>query len=271
MFYRRSLSHSLLTVAAAVFIGMPSASAIVLDWDAVTWTPGYTNSFDIDPAVAGNDVTVSVSGDTAVLQNGSPTVANYFQGGLATVQNTLYIGFDLVNQSQFITVTIDFSNLYLQGVENVSFTIFDVDYDDVKNSSEYQDQLRSITALSIDGVTQIAPTITTSPNNTRTGTGLSQVVSGTVTTADTGVGTISSNGNVTISFGTNAIQSFTFVYGSGADTTRHQDPTYQHIGIHDINFTPVPEINPALTAALSCFAATGLMILHRARVKSRRQ
>ena len=268
---RRSSKSRFLCVSLLSLFSMTTAHAVVLDWDTVTWTPGFTNSFDIDPAVAGNDVTVAISGDTAVLQNGSPTVANYFQGGLATVQNTLYIGFDLANQSQFVTVTVNFSNLYLQGVENVSFTIFDVDFDNLKNSSEYQDQLRSITGLSTDGVTQIAPTITTSPNNTRTGTGLSQVVSGTVTTADTGAGAVSSNGNVTISFGTNAIQSFTFRYGSGADTTRHQDPTYQHIGIHDISFTPVPEINPALAGALSCLAATGLMFFHRARVKSRRQ
>ena len=215
---------------------------------------------------ASNDITVAVSGDTATLQNGSPIRATQFQGGLATVQNTLYLGVDFANQSQFITVTVNFSNLYLQGVENVSFTIFDVDFDNVKNSSEYQDQLRLISGLSIDGVTQITPTITTSANNTRSGTGSASVVNGMVTSVDSGAG--SGNGNVTFDFGTNAIQSFTFRYGSGTSTD--PNPTYQHIGIHDINFTPVPEINPALSAALSCFAATGLMFFHRARVKSRR-
>ena len=256
-----SLLVSLLTLA-----GVGSAQGIVLDWDSVTWTPGLTNSFDIDPAVAGNDVTVAIGGDTATLQNGTPGLTTHFGGGLATAQNTLALGVDFANQSQFITVTISFSNLYLQGVENVSFTIFDIDFDNQKNSSEYQDQLRSITGLSIDGVTQIAPTITTSTANTRSGTGLTQVVTGTSPAVDSGVG--SGNGNVTISFSTNAIQSFTFRYGSGTGTDTN--PTYQHIGIHDLSFTPVPEINPALTAALSCFAATGLMIFHRARVKSRR-
>jgi hypothetical protein len=100
-----------------------------------------------------------------------------------------------------------------------------------------------------------------------TGSGLSQVVNGTATVGDTG--TASSAGNVMISFGSTAISSFTFTYGSGSDTKN--DPTAQHIGLHDITFTPVPEINPALSAALSCFAATGLMFFHRARVKSRRQ
>ena len=249
--------------------GSNSAQAVVLDWDTVVWTPGYSNSFDIDPTVAGNDITVAVSGDTATLQYGTPARTTNFEGGLGTAQNTLALGVDLTNGSQFITVTVSFSSLYLQGVENVSFTIFDVDFDNAKNSSEYQDQLRSLTGLSIDGVTTIYPTITTSPNNSRTGTGSTAVVDGMVNTPDSGVG--SGNGNVTISFGTNAIQSFTFRYGSGSAIPNSGDPTYQHIGMHDVTFTPVPEINPALSAAFSCFAATGLMFFHRARVKSRRQ
>ena len=263
-----SSSH-LLKSGLAVLLSLlcgSSASAVVLDWDATTWTPGYTNSFDVDSQNTGNDVTVSVSGDTAVLQAGSPTVTSYFQGGLAAVQKTLYIGFDLANQSQFVTITVNFSSLYLQGVENVSFTIFDVDFDNVKNSSEYQDQLRGITGLAPDGTTLVAPTITWSPNNTRTGSDLTQVVTGTATTADTGAGAVSSNGNVTISFGTNAIQSFTFRYGSGADTSRHQDPTYQHIGIHDISFTPVPEVNPAKVAIGLCgILAAGAFRQHARR------
>ena len=256
---------------AALAASCANAAALTLDWDTVTWTPGYSNSFNVD-GVAGNDITVSVSGDTGTLQYGTPAIVTQFTGGLtptppATTISTLGLGVNFTSQSQFITVTISFSALYLQGVQNVSFSIFDVDFDNQTNSSEYQDQLRSITALSIDGTTLIAPTITTSPNNARTGTGLTQVVDGMITTPDNGPG--SGNGNVTISFGTNAIQSLTFRYGSGSGTI--PNPTYQHIGIYDINFTPVPEINPALAAALSCFAATGLMCFHRGRVKSRRK
>ena len=110
----------------------------------------------------------------------------------------------------------------------------------------------------------VSPTITTSTANSLSGTGVNQVVNGIATALDT-----TAAGNVMIDFGTTALTSFTFTYGSGA--TQKNDPTPQHMGLHDITFTPVPEINPSLSAALSCFAATGLMFFHRARVKSRRQ
>ena len=255
----------LLTIATAALVPLlcgNSARAVVLDWDAVTWTPGYTNSFDVDGQQAGNDITISVAGDTSTLQYSTPALATQFQGGLATTEKTLVLGVDFANQTQSILVTVNFSALYTQGVENVSFTLFDVDFDNQKNSSEYQDQLRSISALDINGV-QIAPTITWSANNTRTGSGLAQIVDGTATTADSGAG--SGNGNVTISFGTTAIQSFTFRYGSGTGTDAN--PTYQHVGIHDINFTPVPELNPA---AIS-FGLCGIVAAWTLRRHTRRR
>jgi hypothetical protein len=256
------ISRSLPAIVAALCL-CSTAQAVVLDWDSVVWTPGYSNSFDVDAANAGNDVTVSVSGATANLQYGTPARTTNFQGGLATAQNTLALGVDFTNQSQVITVTVDFSALYLQGVQNVSFTIFDVDFDNVNGSggSRYQDQLRSIIALDMNGIA-IAPIITTSANNSAS-TGLNQVVTGHTSTPDTGAG--SNAGNVTISFGTASIRSFSFIYGSGSGTAN--DPTYQHIGLHDINFTPVPEINPAWTALASCFAAGVLVLRHRANFR----
>src|SRR5437764_1502778 len=89
----------------------------------------------------------------------------------------------------------------------------------------------SARAVTLDGVTQVAPTITTSANNSKTGTLLAQVVDGNVSTVDTGAG--SGSGNVTISFAA-PIKSFTFVYGSGA--AAQKDPTYQHMGLGDITF-----------------------------------
>lgn len=247
-----------------------TSHAVVVDWDAITWTPGtLTNSYDIDPAKAGNDITVTVSGNTAQLQPEivspypqTPAITTNFQGGLGTAQNTLSIAVNFTDQSQSVTVTIDFSALYSLGVQNVSFTLFDFDFAS-GGSSNYQDKLSGITALSIDGVTQIAPTITTSTANTLSGSGLTQVVTGTASVADMGPG--SGNGNVTISFGTTAIKSLTFTYGSGSGTVA--DPTYQHVGIHDITFTPVPEINPAWTAVGSCILAAGLILRHSAKFR----
>lgn len=264
-FARRFFLPLLLAASCAT-----TGHAIVVDWDGLTWTPGtLTNSYDIDPAQAGNDITVTVSGNTGQLQPEivspypqTPAITTNFQGGLGTAQNTLSIAVNFTNQAQSVTITVDFSALYSLGVQNVSFTLFDFDFAS-GGSSNYQDKLSGITALSIDGVTQVAPTITTSSANTRTGTGLTQVVTGTASVADTGA--TSGNGNVTINFGATAIKSFTFTYGSGSGTVA--DPTYQHVGIHDITFTPVPEINPAWSAIGSCILAAALIFRHSAKFR----
>lgn len=255
---------------ASIFALSTAARAVVVDWDTLTWTPGsLSNSYDIDPSQAGNDITVTVSGNTAQLQPEivspypmTPAITTNFQGGLGTAENTLALAVNFTNQSQGITVTIDFSALYTLGVQDVSFTLFDIDFA-AGGSSNYQDQLRAITATSIDGITLVAPTITTSANNTLSGSGLTQVVNGTASTPDLGAG--SGNGNVTISFGTTAIKSLTFTYGSGSGTAA--DPTYQHVGIYNLTFTPVPEINPAWSALASCLVAGALILRHSAKFR----
>jgi hypothetical protein len=243
------------------------SNAITLNWGSEPWVAGsLQNSYNIDPANPGNDVTVTVSGNTAVLQPElvapnpmTPAVTAAFQGGAGAPQNSLCIATNFANQTQGITVTVDYSAQYTQGVTNVSFTIFDVDFSSASGNN-YQDQLRSIQAVGIDG-SLIAPTITTSVNNVRSGTGLNQIVNGVTSTSDTGP--TSGNANVTISFGTNAIRSFTFTYGSGSGTVA--DPTYQHIGMSNVVFTPVPEMNPAFGASLSCIVAMLLVLRHNAR------
>jgi hypothetical protein len=238
--------------------------AITLDWDGVTWTPGsLSNSYNIDPLRPGNDITLTLTGDTGQFapKNGfaMPSIQNFIEGGLSPVQNALVLHLDLANASQAVTMTVNFSAQYTAGVSNVSFTIFDVDF----SSGGFQDQLRSITALSIDGTTLIAPTITTSSANSRTGTGFNQVVTGLTGNTDTGA--TSGNGNVTISFGAAAIKSFTFVYGSGS--TAPGDPTTQGIALHDITFTAVPEINPAWSTVVSCLIAATLILRHSTHVR----
>jgi hypothetical protein len=265
-FFKRLLRLALI----APFL-VATANAVVLDWNTVSWTAGsLSNSYDVDPLKAGSDITVAVSGNTAQLQQElasgnpmTPAITPDFQGGLASPTNTLCLAVNFANQSQAVTVTVNFSALYTAGVQNVSFTLYDIDYSNVSGNT-YQDQLRNIVATSIDGTTQIAATITTSANNSLTGTGLTQVVDGITSTVDTGAG--SGNGNVTISFGAAAIKSLTFTYGSGGPIGV-TDPTYQHVGISGISFTPIPEVNPAWSAIGSCLLAAALILRHSAKFR----
>jgi hypothetical protein len=265
------LLRRVLIFCGSISLLASAAHAITLDWNTVTWTAGsLSNSYDVDAARPGNDITLTVSGNTALLQQElasgnpmTPAITPDFQGGAGAPVNSLCVAVNFANQSQAITVTVDFSALYTLGVQNVSFTLFDIDFSNV-SGNQYQDQLRGITATSIDGTTLVAPTITTSPNNSLTGSGLTQVVNGTVSTSDLGAG--SGNGNVTISFGATAIKSFTFIYGSGGPSGV-TDPTYQHVGISDITFTPVPELNPAWSAVGSCLIAAVLILRHSAKFR----
>lgn len=240
------------------------ADAVVLDWDTVSWADGSLNN-TYQPDAADPDSTVNInvaqnngapfvgwSGDPSRM---APAVIPAFQGGLGSTENTLTLALDLANTSQSVTVTVSFAAS--GGATGVSFSLFDVDF-----AGSAQDQISSIHALSIDGSTLIAPTITGSASNLVTGSGVNQVITGTASASDTGA--TSNRGNVSISFGSNAIQSFTFTYGA---TTAFANPGYQHIGIYDISFTPIPEMNPTIVSVLSCFAATGLVLRHRSRFR----
>ncbi len=227
----------------AVYSLPGTASAVVLDWSALSWTPGsLSNSYDVDPASPGNDVTVTIGGDTGQLQPGlvspnpqTPAITRAFDGGLGTSPKTLELALDLSSNSQFVTVTISFSAQYAAGVSNVSLQLFDIDFNNAGGST-YQDVISSIHATSTTG-TQIASTITGLGSNVSlTGTGLTQVLRGTASTVDLGAG--SDAGNATISFNASGISSITFTYDSG---TMFANPTYQHIGIYNLDYSVVPE------------------------------
>jgi hypothetical protein len=248
---------------AALLVIQSTAGAVILDWDTIYWEEGtLSNFYQADLADPDSGVTVTVTpnnGAPIVPYAGgtpmTPAVNAVFQGGGPTIQNTLTLAVDLANPSQSISVTVFFAAS--GGATDVSFRLFDIDA-----GGPYQDHLTLIRALSIDGSTLIAPTITTSVNNTLVGSGIDQSVVGTATTADTGL--TSGRANVTIDFGSNLIQSLTFTYGG---TAAFANPAYQHFGIDDINFTPVPEVNPAVMSMLSCLAAAGVILRHRANVR----
>jgi hypothetical protein len=246
------------------FAGICSpASAVLVDWSTLTWPSGsLNNSYHVDPGTSGTDVTVVISGNTGQFQPSTitpnpqtPAITRAFDGGLITSPKTLELAVALANNTQAITFTMTFSGNYPAGVSNVSFTIFDIDLNN-GGGSTFQDQIRSISATSTTG-TPIAPTITgLGPAVGLTGTGLAQILTGNANSRDlntsSGSGT-SGDGNATISFNTTGIRSITFTYGGGSLFTT---PTYEHIGIYNIDYSVVPETDPSWFS----FTACGLLV-----------
>lgn len=235
----------------------PAASAVILDWDTVTWSPGsLANSYDIDLGTSGTDISISMTGNTNTFTNENvngvmtPAITQNLQGGLSPIENSLQLAANLKTNSD-IYVNVSFNNQYTLGVSFVSFTIFDID------EQTNNDRISGIYGIALDG-THIAATISNGGSAVSvTGSGLSVVLSGVNPAADTGAS--SADGNVTISFGATAITGFVFDYNN-----TNGAPRYQHIAIGDLGFIPIPEISPALPALLVCLGAA-LSQAHRAR------
>ena len=251
--------HILAVVTALFASACPSAKALLVDWDTLTWAPGsLANSYDIDPGTPGNDVTITVSGKASTFTNDSttgiitPNIGTAITGGLNPVQNSFEIAGNLFTNSK-VTLAVDFTPQYNVGVRDVSFTIFDIDLGTNK------DQIKSIYGIALDG-THVAATITNLGTAvTLTGSGLAQVLAGNVASPNSGAG--SADGNATISFGSTAITGFSFVFANNAGAPRYQD-----IAIGDIFFTPIPEVDPAVPAIILCVAAVLFAHLRKRRV-----
>jgi hypothetical protein len=233
----------------------PQASAVVLDWNGVVWTPGsLNNSYDLngDPAT---DITVKITSQTPNIWQpdpaGTPTPAinQTLTGGLP--EKSLMIAANLHTNSN-ATVQISFTGGPggLLGANNVSFTLFDIDL------SADRDIISNIYGVAPDG-SQIPATITNIGSAVSlTGIGLGQTLTGNLVSPDS-----SANGNATISFGSTLIYDVFFTFGNSSGPPRYQD-----IAIGDISFTPVPEVNPAVASVGSCLLAAGMMVfVHRRR------
>ena len=246
---------SILGAVVLAFFVTARADALVLDWDGVTWSPGsLINSYDLN-GDATNDITVQITSQQANIWAVDPTSGSQspvdnqtLTGGLVPAQDSLMLAANLKTQSD-VTVHLSFTGA-LPGANNVSFTLFDID---VTTNS---DIISGIYGVAYDG-THVAATISNvGPAVTLTGTGLNQVLTG-----NSASGNNTSNGNATFTFGSTIITDifFTFSNTSGA-------PRYQDIGISDITFTPVPEINPTVASVGSCLLAAGMMVfVHRRR------
>jgi hypothetical protein len=93
-------------------------SATLVDWSALNWPAGsLSNSYDVDPSSSGNDVTITVSGDTGQLQpaTGSgqqtPAITSNLEGGFGAGHMSLQLALDLTSHLQGVTITIDLCDL----------------------------------------------------------------------------------------------------------------------------------------------------------------
>jgi hypothetical protein len=243
--------------------GSRAAQAVVLDWNAVAAANGWANgsknnSYDLTGDGV-NDITVALTAQNANVWTNdttsgdmAPAVNQTLSGGVPN-NNSLLLAADLHTNSN-VTFHLSFTGTQ-PGAGNVSFTIFDIDV------TTNKDIIDTIYGLAPDG-TKVAATITNvGPTVDLTGTGLSQTLTGNAASADN-----SGNGNATISFGSTIIHDVFFTFSNNAGA-----PFYQDIGIGNITFTPVPEINPAAASAVSCLIAVGLTALvhRRAKLKAR--
>jgi hypothetical protein len=240
-----------------------SAHALILDWDAVSWTDGsLINSYDLN-SDAIDDFTVTINSQQANIWaldpatgTQSPTVNQSLTGGLVPAQDALNLAANLKTHSD-ATVHLSFTGT-LPGAANVSFTLFDIDI------TTNADIISEIYGVAYDGTHIAATIINVGSGVDHTGTGLFQVLTGNSASADSGPG--SSNGNATITFGSTIITDIFFTFSNTAGA-----PRFQNIAIGDISFTPVPEINPAATAAASCVAAMVLTVVMQRRARRARQ
>jgi len=232
-----------------------SGKATVFSWTSGAWnqgapTPGQTKTQTFAGVTGQPSVTVAINNNGAsttgaAWSNGYPQINSTFKtGGLNNVQGfQLYVTSE-PNTTSYVKVTLTFS----AAVSNVSFTLWDVDY-----STTFQDSIQQISATTVSGST-IAASITTTAgyNVVSSGSGLSQVVTGTATATDN-----TANGNVVFNFGANnIITSFTFEY---LDTGALGG---QAIAISPITYTPTPEVHPGLAACLAC---AGVVVFRKFR------
>jgi hypothetical protein len=158
----RALSSGGFALVLALGSFAQSAKSITIDWSALSWSPGsISNSYDIDPSSAGNDITITIGGDLNTLtdSNGNgtgvatPAIDSLLDGGQSPVHPSLDIAANLHTNDR-LTITVTFSPNYLQGVRDVSFTLFDVD------QQTNDDEIHNVYAIGVTTGSPIAGTVT---------------------------------------------------------------------------------------------------------------
>ena len=252
-FTRDILKNGFLLLAAllAVLLCPFQAKAATLDWNNVDWTAGsLSQSFEIDSGNPGNDITITITGNTSRFNTNYPDDNTNLTGGLGSSEQSLQLYMNkFANDTEFVTVTITFN--YAAGVDHVNFSIFDID------NGTFVDQIRNIKGIGF-GVTNAVWLTGSSGNTVTSNNTLNASVTGTSSSNDT-----NSTGNAFFNFGNSKITTVSFDYGSAPGSGTPS--TVQWVGFHDFRYRSVPEVNPALAALMVCGLAIGVRAWRRTK------
>jgi hypothetical protein len=265
-------SGLLIALTLVCLLAPEGVSAAVLSWTTTgtnsTWTAGTPSAAipksqvfsTTDPNVYAI-VTISQNGTgtwydgSSVVTGSAPQISTALDAG--GTNRTLMVG--LLKQSSataYIQVSVSFvlaSNTNTKiAVNNVSTTLFDVDRSTATNI--FTDQVAKILGTTAASGTVGVSSITPGTDNTVTGSGTGTVVTGIGSIGGGGANNDnSSTGNVSFSYGSQAITGFSFQYSNPAWTSGGGNQI-QFIALGDINFTEIstPEMNPGVAAALTC-------------------
>lgn len=252
MAQKRTLLFSLILMMAFGLFSF-SARAVVLDWDSVNWVSGsLSQSFDIDASNPGNDITITITitRDTSYFAQNVNDNSN-LTGGLSPTEQSLFLNMNYSNENQLITISVVFH--YAYGVEDVSFSLFDVDRNDSSDSNVgYRDRI-DLLGITLDNKLVAPTTITDYADNSVRSSGTNVYVRGDDSTSDS-----SSDANVDYAFsGTNVISEFFFTYGNHSSAP--SNPGNQWISLYDISYKPrVPEWHPGILASFACLLMVGV-------------
>ncbi|HEY1169989.1 MAG TPA: hypothetical protein VGH19_01350 [Verrucomicrobiae bacterium] len=263
----KKIMVSIVSLMLLMIIGFPTKSdAIVLDWSSytsLTWTQSgstYSTSIDFDPSNAGNDITISISGDTGEFLTGypyySPGVNSIITGGEGNNEESLLLAFNWSSRSDSVTVTLNFH--YADGIENLEFSLFDIDRLDEGNNSGFRDYISNIQA-SNDGGANVIPTLTQEDDDYVTIANKGK--SSQTARGDEGSADNSDNANVDFDFGTNVVDQVSFQYGNHSSAP--SNPGQQGIGLYDISFNKAKPKVPEVGTNLAAFCLCACVVLGR--------
>ncbi len=238
---------NLLAIGAMAVLAGPLDAAcssntdgLTADWNDVSWNAGATSRTVTVPYNDGDgdmDVSFIFSGATNRFNSGYPQVSTMFSGGKGTSQRSLGVVSNFANNSEQLTLTVNFPD----EVENLEFTIFDIDYLANSGGGGFRD-LVTVTGVNAAGssvsMTRMTPYYTPPGPNTAPST----VYTGPAVASNQGTGNSGNAendqdlGNMTVTFN-GPVKSFDLIYQNGpAAYAPSGNPQSQGIALYDLEF-----------------------------------